>query len=120
MGNPDPGATVTNFMAILQPIDYSKFGRFSTVADEISAKLLSNSLECKVLVVAPDRYDLGIWMKAAEGKLRTEGSNHIQEIEVIDNWKVPKSFQVTLGIPTIKLTWWNTFSENGEKRCDTF
>ena len=64
-------------MAVLQSIDYSKFGRFSTVADEISAKLLSNFLECKMLVVAPNRYDLGFSMKAAEGKLRTEDSNHI-------------------------------------------
>ena len=82
MGNPDLGTTVTNFMAILQSIDYSKFGRFSTVADEIFAKLLSKVLECKMLVVAPDRYDLGFSMKAAEGKLRTEDSNHIQEIEM--------------------------------------
>ena len=77
MRNSDLGTTVTNFMAVLQSIDYSKFGRFSTVADEISAKLLSNFLECKMLVVAPNRYDLGFSMKAAEGKLRTEDSNHI-------------------------------------------
>ena len=36
MRNPDLGATVTNFMAILQSIDYSKFERSSTVVDEIS------------------------------------------------------------------------------------
>ena len=35
MGNPDLGATVTDFMAVLQSIDYSKFERFSNVADEI-------------------------------------------------------------------------------------
>ena len=33
MRNPDLGVTGTNFMAILQSIDYSKFGRFSNVAD---------------------------------------------------------------------------------------
>ena len=36
MENPDLGATVTNFVAILQSIDYSTFERFSKVADEIS------------------------------------------------------------------------------------
>ena len=35
MGNPDLGATVTDFMAVLQSINYSKFERFSNVADEI-------------------------------------------------------------------------------------
>ena len=37
MGNPHLGVTVTDFMAILQSIDYSKFKRFSNAADEISA-----------------------------------------------------------------------------------
>ena len=46
MGNPDLGATVTDFNAILQSINYSKFERFSEVADEISTKLLSSFLEC--------------------------------------------------------------------------
>ena len=47
MGNLDDGATAINFMAILQAIDCNKFERFSSVADEISAKLLSSFLECK-------------------------------------------------------------------------
>ena len=46
MGNPDLGATVTDFMAILQSIDYSKFEIFSNVADEISTNLLSSFREC--------------------------------------------------------------------------
>ena len=50
MGNPDLGATVTDFIAILQSIDYSKFERFYNVADEISTKLLSSFLESEVLV----------------------------------------------------------------------
>ena len=37
MENPHLGVTVTNFMEILQSIDYSKFERFSNVADKISA-----------------------------------------------------------------------------------
>ena len=33
LANPDLGATVTSFIAILQSIDYSKFERFSNLAD---------------------------------------------------------------------------------------
>ena len=51
------GATVTDFTAILQSIDYSKFERFSNVDDEISTKLLSSILECELLVAVTDGYD---------------------------------------------------------------
>ena len=61
-------ATVMDFMAILESIDYSKFERFSNVADEISVKLLSSFLECEVLVAVPDRYYFKFSMKAAERK----------------------------------------------------
>ena len=44
MENPGVGETGTNFMAILQSMDFSKFERFSNVADEIAAKLLSSFL----------------------------------------------------------------------------
>ena len=57
MGNPDLGATGTNFMAILQAIDYNNFERFSNVADETAAKLLASFLEYEVLVVVTDRCD---------------------------------------------------------------
>ena len=57
MRNSDLGATVMDFMAILESIDYSKLERFSNVADEISAKFLSSFLECEVLVVVPDHYN---------------------------------------------------------------
>ena len=40
MRNPDLGATVTDFMAILESIEYSKFEKFSNVAVEISEKHL--------------------------------------------------------------------------------
>ena len=43
---------------------------FSNVADEISAKLLSNFLECEVLVVIPDRYGFDFSIKGAERKHR--------------------------------------------------
>ena len=46
MGNPNLSVTVTDFVAILQSIDYRKFERFSNVAEEISTKLLSSFLEC--------------------------------------------------------------------------
>ena len=50
MGIPGGVATISDFMAILESID-SKFERFSNVADEIFAKLLSSFLGCEVLVV---------------------------------------------------------------------
>ena len=97
MRNPDLGATVTDFMAILESIDYSKFERFSNAANEISAKLLSSFLECEVLVVVHDRYNFKFSIKAAERKRRTEDSTHMQEIEIIGNRKIPTSFQSYLG-----------------------
>ena len=102
MGNPDLGATVTDLMAILQSIDYSKFERLSNVADEISAKLLSSFLKCEVLVGVTDGYDFEYSMEVAERKPGTEDSTHIQEIEIIDNQKFPKSFQSYLGNSNIK------------------
>ena len=75
-------------MAILRSIDYSKFERFSNVADEISANLLSSFLEYEVLVGVTDPYDFEFSIKAAERKSRTEDSIHIQEIGIIDNRNV--------------------------------
>ena len=49
MGNPDLGATGTNFMAILL-IYYCKFERFSNLVNEISARVPSNFLKYEVLV----------------------------------------------------------------------
>ena len=53
-------------MAILQSIDYSKLGKFSNVADEISARLLSSFLEYELQVVVTDWYDFKFSIKAAE------------------------------------------------------
>ena len=57
MENPDLGETVTDLIAILQSINYSKFDRFFNAADELLTKLLSNFLECEVLVAVTDGYD---------------------------------------------------------------
>ena len=54
LGNPDLGATVNDFMAILQSTDYCKFERFSNGADENSTKLLLNFCDCEVLLGVPD------------------------------------------------------------------
>ena len=97
MGNLDLGATGTDFMAILQSIDSSKFERFSNVADEISAKLLSRLLQYEVLVVVTDLYDFKFSIKAAVRKRRTEDSTQILETEIIDNRNGPKTFQSYLG-----------------------
>ena len=91
MGNPVFGAIVTDFMAMLQSIDYRKLERFSNVADEISRKLLSSFLECEVLVVVSYWYSFEFSIKAAERKRRTDDSTNMQEIEITDNEKFPKS-----------------------------
>ena len=54
MKDPDLATVVTDFMAILESIDYSTLERFSNVADEISSKPLSSFLECEVLIVVSD------------------------------------------------------------------
>ena len=59
----------------------------------LSAKALSSFLQCEVEVEVPDRYDFEFSIKGAERKRRTEDSTHIQEIQIIDNQKFPKSFQ---------------------------
>ena len=87
MVNTDLGATVTAFIAVLQSIDYSKFERFSNVADEISTKLLSSFLECEELVAVTDGYDFEFSIEAAERKGQTDGSSYMQEIEIIDSQK---------------------------------
>ena len=46
-----------------------------------------------MLVVIPDKYAFKFSIEDAERKHRTEDSTHIQEIEIIDNRKVSKSFQ---------------------------
>ena len=84
MGNPDLGSTGTNFMTILL-IYYCKFGRFSNLVHEISARVLLNFLKYEVQVVVTDRYDFEFSIKAAEIKRWTKDSTHIQEIEIIDN-----------------------------------
>ena len=102
MRNPDLGATVTDFMAILQSIDYNKFERFSNVADEISTKLFSNFLKGEVLDAVIDRYDVEFSIEAAERKHWTEDSTHMEEFEITNSQKFPKSFQNYLEISNNK------------------
>ena len=96
------GTTVTTFIAILQSIDYSKFKRFSNVADEISTKLLSSFLECETLTAVTDGYGFEFSMEVVERKRRrgntsSYDSTHMQEIEITDSQKFPKSFQSYIG-----------------------
>ena len=92
MGNPDLGATVTDFMSVLQSIDYSKVKRFSNVADEISAKLLSNFLECEVLVPVTDGYDFEFSTEACPNSFQNYlGNSNIKTIlvkKLFQKWTV--------------------------------
>ena len=66
MRDPDLGATVMGFMAILESIDYRKFEIFFNVADEISSKSFSSFLVCEVLVVVLERCDFKFSIKAGK------------------------------------------------------
>ena len=67
-----------------------------------------------MLVIFPDQCDFEFSIKAAEWKCRTEDSTHIQEIEIIDNPKVPKSFQCYLGNSNRKSNLVKNLFLNGE------
>ena len=55
------------------------------MADEISTRLFSSFCEYEVLVAVPYRYNFEFSIKANGRKRQTEGSTHIQEIEIINN-----------------------------------
>ena len=76
MGNPDHGATTVNFMAILQSIDYSKFERFSNVAE----------------------------MKGAEKNTGQKTQLIYRKLKLLITEKFQSHFEVILGIRTIKTT----------------
>ena len=46
-------------MATIQPTDFRKFEKFSNVADGITYKITLNFQESDLLVIVPDRYDVG-------------------------------------------------------------
>ena len=76
MGNPDHGATAVNFMAILQSIDYSKFERFSNVAE----------------------------IKGAEKSTGQKTQLIYRKLKLLITEKFQSHFEVILGIRTIKTT----------------
>ena len=76
MGNPDHGATAVNFMAILQSIDYSKFERFSNVAE----------------------------IKGAEKNTGQKTQLIYRKLKLLITEKFQSHFEVILGIRTIKTT----------------
>ena len=84
-------ATVINFMATIQPTEFSKFEWFSNVVDEIIYKIMPSFPENDLLVIVPDRYYVELSIKSAERLRRT--ANSVQEIEITSNRKVQKSFQ---------------------------
>ena len=114
MGNPDFGATVTDFIAILQSIDYSKFERFSNVADEISTKLVSGFFECEALVAFTDGYDFEFSIEAAERKRRTATQIISRKLKLLIAKNFQKHFKVSLEIRTIKPTCSNNLSKRRE------
>ena len=80
MGNPDLGATVTDFIVILQSIDYIYRWNFS-----------KTPLKTPLLVAVTDGYDFEFSIEAAERKRWTEDSTHMPEFEIIGSQKFSKS-----------------------------
>ena len=78
--------TVIDFMATIQLTDFTKFERFSNVADGITYKIVSSFQESDLLVVVPDSYEVELSIKSAKRLRRT--ANSVQEIETISHRKV--------------------------------
>ena len=53
-------------MAEIQPTDFSKFERFSNLADGITYKIISSFQESDLLIIVSDRYDVILLIKVAE------------------------------------------------------
>ena len=73
--------------------------------------LLQSFIECEVLVVVPDQYDFEFSKTAAERKHQTEAQFIYRNLKLLITEKFQSHLKVTLGIWTIKPTWWNTFSK---------
>ena len=50
-------STVIDFMATIQSTDFSKFERFSNVADGINSKMIESFQESNLLTIIPDHFD---------------------------------------------------------------
>ena len=87
-------------MAKIQPTDFSKFERFSNVADGITSKIISSFQESDLLVTVADRYEIEWSLKSAE-RLRRK-KNSVQEIKIISNRKIPNLFQSYLSNASTK------------------
>ena len=119
MGNSDLGAAATDLIAILPSIDYSKFERFSNVADKISIKLLSSFFELEVLVAVTDD-DFEFSIEAAERNAGQRTQLICRKLKLLITKNSQCQFKMTLGIRTIKPTGWNNFSKNREEHCQKF
>ena len=84
-------ATGIGFMAMITSTDLSKFERCSNVADGVTTKIISSFQESDLFVIVPDPYGFELLIDSAERLRRTE--NSVEEIEIISNREVPKSFK---------------------------
>ena len=78
---------ISDFMAILLSLDYSKFERFSNIADKISIKLISTFFECEVLAVVPDRYSFKKLLKEYTGQ-KTQLTYRKFELLITANFQI--------------------------------
>ena len=100
-------------MATLKSNDFSKFELFSNVVNGIIFKIISSFQESDLLIIVPMSYDFELSIKSAE-RLRHQ-ENLVQEMEIISNRKVPKSFQSYLSNVNSKKNLVNYMSEKWKK-----
>ena len=103
MGNPDLGATVTDFIVILQSIDYIYRWNFS-----------KTPLKTPLLVAVTDGYDFEFSIEAAERKRRTATQIISRKLKLLIAKNFQKHFKVSLEIRTIKPTCSNNLSKRRE------
>ena len=109
MGNPGHGASCTNFMVIIQSIDYNKFEKLSSVSDEIFSKLLSSLLNVKCLLQFLIDMILNFELKLLKENATQKTQLIYRKLKLLITEKFRIHFKVTMGIQKWIETYCYTF-----------
>ena len=109
MGNPGHGASCTNFMVIIQSIDYNKFEKLSSVSDEIFSKLLSSLLNVKCLLQFLIDMILNFELKLLKENATQKTQLIYRKLKLLITEKFRIHFKVTMGIQKWRETYCYTF-----------
>ena len=110
MGNPGHGASCTNFMVILQSIDYNKFENLSKM---YLMKFLQNScqafLNVKCLLQFLINMILNFQLKLLKENATQKTQLIYRKLKLLITEKFGSHFKVTLGIQKWRETYCHTF-----------